>query len=263
MLRDGVRTMQRLSFTLFICACGSSNPAPFRVPPTSVIVAPLPTAAPAPVPATPAAPDRSRANAAIVRILTPAPQTPSWDPRRAWLERYREEDGRIELVLGARDGSDVAAFAKQLAASGELDDIRLESGERDDALVSTSFRAKSHEPSRRLRVESPGEATPILGAGERNPLVHDALPPEPHVVSEADASSLRVVGVASAGTSRDARAMLTDASGNGVIVVVGDLVGPARCRYRVDRIDPDVRLVKETANACATEPPTRVLSRKK
>ncbi len=54
---------------------------------------------------------------------------PSWDPKRVWMERFEEQDGRFTLVGGAQSDSDVTQLALRLQSSVFFEDVQLESAE--------------------------------------------------------------------------------------------------------------------------------------
>jgi type IV pilus assembly protein PilN len=51
--------------------------------------------------------------------------TPNWDPRRLWVNTYREQDRVVRLSGLARDGEDVSEFLRRLSLSDYFYEVRL------------------------------------------------------------------------------------------------------------------------------------------
>lgn len=56
--------------------------------------------------------------------------SPSWDARRLWLTKFKEENRQVQILGVARDGEDVSEFARRLGLSGYFADVRLMPGQR-------------------------------------------------------------------------------------------------------------------------------------
>lgn len=50
---------------------------------------------------------------------------PGWDPRRLWLNGYKEADRQVRITGFARDGEDVSEFLRRLSLSDFFYDVRL------------------------------------------------------------------------------------------------------------------------------------------
>ena len=50
---------------------------------------------------------------------------PGWDPRRLWLNGYKEGDRQVRLTGFARDGEDVSEFLRRLSLSDYFYEVRL------------------------------------------------------------------------------------------------------------------------------------------
>ncbi len=50
---------------------------------------------------------------------------PNWDPRRLWVQQYKEQDRTVKIGGLARDGEDVSEFLRRLALSDYFYEVKL------------------------------------------------------------------------------------------------------------------------------------------
>jgi hypothetical protein len=191
----------------------------------------------------------------VVHVFTPAPGQ-EWDPRRAWLESYREDNGAVRIQIAALE-ADLTTMTRLLVAGGQLRDMDIESSGRHaaDGADIVVLRAKSVERSKRVRLESADDAAGWVREAERNPFDRIPLPPGTPRAFALDPSTATLLTIV---VGSEPLALLTDGSANH-FVGAGDLVGAQGCRYRVSAFAKRSVAFTLTADATCASPATLVL----